>query len=371
MLAHGDVEAAPEGAAGEPGADWRSVFGSIAHRARAAALQAVPRSEELTVPLAAGAEPNFEPGEEEPRWTMWAKQAAGRVRQQAAEAAGQAQRGISMGVEKVKAVDWGEQVKGVQDGVTRSLERVSDGASSATASIQETVTQGVERANTADWVEHAQGLRRGFSHSLEIAAASASSSAVALQERGQAAQEMAREYSGKGMQALGDNLTVATSSARGALSVASERVSGAATLAMSPKKLAQFAGVFFAGSLLIALSLNFLPILLIAPQKFALLFTVGSLTLLGSFAMLNGLRSFAASLSRRDKLPFSSAYVLGLVGTLWATLVRRSYVFTTVFAIMQAVALLYFVASYLPGGRSALNVFGRIGARSARTLLHT
>eukprot|EP00434_Breviolum_minutum_P008710 symbB.v1.2.007678.t1/scaffold475.1/size199048/19 len=73
--------------------------------------------------------------------------------------------------------------------------------------------------------------------------------------------------------------------------------------------------------------------------------------------------------SQRKKLPFTLAYTLGLLGTLWATFIRRSYIFTAIFAVIQLVSLLYYICSHFPGGTSTLNLLGRMGGRSARSLI--
>jgi len=136
-------------------------------------------------------------------------------------------------------------------------------------------------------------------------------------------------------------------------------------------KLAQFAGLFMLGFILISLSLSFLPLLPINPAKFALLFALGSLTMLGSVAFLRGPQAFFAIALQREKLPFSVCYGVGLLGTFWATLIARSYLFTGIFAFLQAVGLLYFLASFVPGGKSILNFFGRLSGRAARAVFRS
>merc|ERR1712107_246234 len=146
-------------------------------------------------------------------------------------------------------------------------------------------------------------------------------------------------------------------------------LTGLGTLAMSPAKLIQAGGIFMLGLFLISLSFSFLPLLPINPAKFALLFALGSVTMLGSVAWLKGPQAFSAIALQREKLPWSASYGVGLVGTFYATLVARSYLFTGVFAFLQAVGLLYFIASFVPGGKSVLNFFGRLGGRGARMMV--
>ncbi|CAE8640838.1 unnamed protein product, partial [Polarella glacialis] len=143
---------------------------------------------------------------------------------------------------------------------------------------------------------------------MENVASTASSASSSFQERlgDTHVLQMARENSAS---ALG--------SARGALSIAGERVSGVAAITMDPRRLWRFLVTFAAGSLLILISLNFLPMLVIAPATFSLLFTCGSITMLSSFVLLNGPQAFLQQVSQRRKLPFSVAYLVGLLGTLW------------------------------------------------------
>merc|ERR1712003_32803 len=92
------------------------------------------------------------------------------------------------------------------------------------------------------------------------------------------------------------------------------------------------------------------------------------MTLLSSFAILKGPKSFASGLLQREKRIFSAAYIVGLVGTLVATIGMRSFILTAVFGIVQAIALLYFLASYVPGGKACLNFCGKLGSKVAARL---
>lgn len=334
-------------ASGEQEADWRSSIGSFASRARAAIFNQSD-SESLNVPLAPSAvesESTARDVELGDRLTSWAKNA---------------QQGLAQSFEHARTVDWSQQVAGVRNSVSNGLERASSTASTASSNLQNHVTHGIERAKTVDWSEHASSLKRGASRGLETVASTASSSASSMQERISESNiaQQARE-----------GVSSATGTARGALSVASERVSGAASLAMDPCRLWKFIAMFTSGTVLVLFSLNFLPALLIAPATFSLLFTSGSIVMLGSFVYLSGPGAFLQQISQRKKLPYSAAYIIGLVGTLWATFVRHSFIFTAIFALIQVVSLLYFIASHFPGGTSGLSVMGRFAGRSARSLV--
>merc|ERR1719357_2282795 len=88
--------------------------------------------------------------------------------------------------------------------------------------------------------------------------------------------------------------------------------------------------------------------------------------MLGSVAFLKGPQAFLGVILQTEKLPFTISYVSGLLGTFWATLIARSYLFTGFFAFLQCVGLLYFLASFVPGGKSILNFFGRLSGRGMR-----
>jgi len=279
---------------------------------------------------------DVEKGEAKP-WNMLSK-AASAVQKQVASAAEEANKGLKQGVKKAKSVEWGEPASMVSKG----MQSVADSATSAGATLQE----------------------KGKAASQK-----------ALQAKDQTAEKLkeAKSSAGQAASKAKDKASAAAGAAKSKLSEAGQSVGGAVggvgALAMNPVKLAQFLGIFFVGCMLITLSFSFLPVLVISPQKFALLFAFGSLVIMGSLAFLKGPKALASQLMQREKLPFSSAYIIGLVGTLVATIVLRSFILTAVFGIVQAVALLYFLASYVPGGKAVLSFCGRCTGRLTQKLL--
>mmetsp|Transcript_111 Transcript_111/g.315 ORF Transcript_111/g.315 Transcript_111/m.315 type:complete len:380 (-) Transcript_111:123-1262(-) len=313
---------------------------SVVEKARKAAYEVIPQASTPDAPSASEPEA-LEQGEAQPDIASWAKKAAMKMKKQVAEATKETRQGVASHLEKAKSVEWGEQAKNLQGGFSRSLGKVADGANQVTSG---------------------------------------------LSEKGKKAQQMAKDIQGKSQQRLSEAKAAGAAKAQQAKQKAaaaagsvkaaavagagkvSSGISGLSALALSPAKLAQFGGVFFVGVFLISMSVSFLPMLPVAPQKFALLFAFGSMTLLSSFAILKGPKAFGESLIQRKKLPFSVAYVVGLVGTLAATIVMKSYMLTAVFGVLQAISLLYFLASYVPGGQALLNFCGRLGGRAARAV---
>mmetsp|Transcript_93087 Transcript_93087/g.207977 ORF Transcript_93087/g.207977 Transcript_93087/m.207977 type:complete len:247 (-) Transcript_93087:52-792(-) len=120
------------------------------------------------------------------------------------------------------------------------------------------------------------------------------------------------------------------------------------------ERWAAFFALLCLGALLVMASLSMLPLLVLAPQKFAAVFTSGSLCLLAAPAALKGVGSLVSHLTSREKLPLSVGYVGSMAGTLWASLWYRSTLLTIAFSAMQIMELLWFFASYIPGGSTVL-----------------
>lgn len=232
----------------------------------------------------------------------------------------------------------------------------------AAENAKKNLAQAAEKANTAEWGEQAKAWQNGLSSSVSgtIGRVSdyADKAGAGLSEHAKLAHQKTSQLAGSGKDALKRAGTGIT-----------DGLGGMGALAMSPMKLMQSGAIFFVGMMLITLSLSFLPLLPIAPSKFSLLFSLGSMAILGSVAWLKGPPAFASAMLQRDKLPFSIAYLVGLLGTLWATIIYKSYIFTGIFVTIQVVGLLYFIASYVPGGKVVLNFFGRLSGRIARMVM--
>ncbi|KAG2199437.1 hypothetical protein INT47_011549 [Mucor saturninus] len=93
-----------------------------------------------------------------------------------------------------------------------------------------------------------------------------------------------------------------------------------------------------------ALSFFFLPIF---PGKFAATFTL-------SVALLRGPLSHMQHMLTKERIPFTVSYLGSMALTLYAALGLRTTLLTIIFAIIQIIALLWYVGSYIPGGISTL-----------------
>ena len=113
-------------------------------------------------------------------------------------------------------------------------------------------------------------------------------------------------------------------------------------------------GVFFALGFAVGL-----PMITIRPQKFALSFTCGSLTFMGSFAILRGPEAHLASMFLADRLPFTGVYLLSMFMTLYFTFTAhgaKGYVTVLAASGLQLLSLLWYLVTFLPGGAQGMRV---------------
>ncbi|PHJ20323.1 sft2-like domain-containing [Cystoisospora suis] len=127
---------------------------------------------------------------------------------------------------------------------------------------------------------------------------------------------------------------------------------------MSTQHLLVFGLIAGVGVIFLFLAFLTLPLLVFAPSKFALLFTLGSVCIMVSLAFLRGVTALVVHLSEPARLPFTISYGLSLFLTLYATLWAKSYVLTLVFSLVQLLALSSFLVSYIPGGKHMLKFIG-------------
>ncbi|RPA99301.1 SFT2-domain-containing protein [Choiromyces venosus 120613-1] len=107
------------------------------------------------------------------------------------------------------------------------------------------------------------------------------------------------------------------------------------------------------------------PLLATKPRKFAVLWTVGSILFLTSFAVLQGPLAYATHLLSTPRLPFTAAYFGSIALTLYFALGVQSFFLTLISSIIQLVALVWYLVSYFPMGSSGLRFASQLGARRA------
>ena len=94
------------------------------------------------------------------------------------------------------------------------------------------------------------------------------------------------------------------------------------------------------------------------PQKFALSFTLGSLTFMSSFCILTGPSAHMQSMLTYERMPFTIIYMASMIATLYFTFSfggASGYVMVLGASGCQMVALLWYLISFLPGGSAGLS----------------
>ncbi|QDZ24831.1 vesicle transport protein SFT2 [Chloropicon primus] len=125
----------------------------------------------------------------------------------------------------------------------------------------------------------------------------------------------------------------------------------------SQKQWAYFAGFLCSGIFFLSLAIFvMLPMLVIAPAKFATSFTLGCVCVMASFFALRGWKQQLVHMTAKERLPFTGAYLGSIFGTLYASLWLHSYLLSITFSGVQIFALLYYVSSYFPGGSAGMKM---------------
>eukprot|EP00921_Rhytidocystis_pertsovi_P015889 GHVQ01025156.1.p1 GENE.GHVQ01025156.1~~GHVQ01025156.1.p1 ORF type:complete len:296 (+),score=56.42 GHVQ01025156.1:109-996(+) len=126
-------------------------------------------------------------------------------------------------------------------------------------------------------------------------------------------QGLIMSYAQKGLSLAKQGMGNVTTGARTVVTTASNKLQdggnggGGSTWAMmNPQRMMMFGIAAAVGCLFMALSFLMFPLILVAPAKFALMFTLGSLSFLVSFVLLKGLRPFLAHIISWER------YLLGV-----------------------------------------------------------
>lgn len=114
-------------------------------------------------------------------------------------------------------------------------------------------------------------------------------------------------------------------------------------------------GILFSVSLFV-----FLPMVILMPSKFATTFTFASLLFMAAMAIIRGPKTMLKGLLDKERLPFTVAYLLSLLATLYATFVSQSYFIIVLAVALQVAALLWYGASLIPGGTSGMGMLTRL-----------
>ncbi|KAK3941877.1 Got1/Sft2-like family-domain-containing protein [Diplogelasinospora grovesii] len=101
------------------------------------------------------------------------------------------------------------------------------------------------------------------------------------------------------------------------------------------------------------------------PRKLVILWTLGSILFLASFAAIMGPWAYLQHLASTPRLPFTAAYFGSLGLTMYFSIGLQSTFLTLFSAIIQMACLAWYLVSYFPMGSSGLRLATTFGARRA------
>ncbi len=104
------------------------------------------------------------------------------------------------------------------------------------------------------------------------------------------------------------------------------------------------------GGFFIFLSLLFLPIVLLNPQKFVSLFSLGTLMIILSFNFIYGTKEYFNLLFANRRVLFTLLYFCSIVFGIYFTFVDSWFIISHICTAFQFITLIVFVLSFVPGG---------------------
>ncbi|KAL8770054.1 MAG: hypothetical protein Q9209_004092 [Squamulea sp. 1 TL-2023] len=103
------------------------------------------------------------------------------------------------------------------------------------------------------------------------------------------------------------------------------------------------------------------PVVSLKPRKFAILWSMGSMLFLASWAVLMGPLVYAQHLISGPRLPFTAAYFGSIMMTLVFAIKLQSTILTLFSSLVQLAALVWYLVSYFPMGGTGLRFAARFG----------
>ena len=109
------------------------------------------------------------------------------------------------------------------------------------------------------------------------------------------------------------------------------------------------------GGFILFLSMMFLPIAIIRPQKFVSLFSLGSLLTILSFIFIYGTKEYFKMLFNSSRAYLSVLYFASIGIGIYFSFTDSWMIISHVCAVLQLITLITFVLSFLPGGNAGIS----------------
>ena len=126
------------------------------------------------------------------------------------------------------------------------------------------------------------------------------------------------------------------------------------TLFEVEKSYTYFFIVLIIGILVLFLSLIFLPMIVISPQKFISLFSLGSLIVISSFIFIYGTEAFCSKIFDTSRRFWAVIYLFSIILGMYFSFMKSFILISYICSVFQLITLICFVLSFLPGGQSGI-----------------
>lgn len=109
------------------------------------------------------------------------------------------------------------------------------------------------------------------------------------------------------------------------------------------------------GAFILFLSMMFLPIAVIRPQKFVSLFSLGSLLTITSFIFIYGTKEYFKMLFKSGRALMTTLYLSSIIIGVYFSFTDTWMIVSHLCAVIQLVTLITFVLTFIPGGNAGIS----------------
>ena len=121
------------------------------------------------------------------------------------------------------------------------------------------------------------------------------------------------------------------------------------------KSYTNFFILLFIGIGLISFSFLFLPMIIIAPQKFVSLFSLGCIVTILSFIFYYGTYDFLSMLFNKERRFITLGYLFSIAIGIYFSFNPTYYFISLGCTGIQMIVVIIFILSFIPGGKSGIN----------------
>lgn len=111
----------------------------------------------------------------------------------------------------------------------------------------------------------------------------------------------------------------------------------------------------FVGICLIFLSLMFLPMVIFSPQKFVLMFSMGSFITIYSFIFYYGTNEFMNMILCNERRIYTISFILSLFVGFYFMFNPTYYIISLLCSGLQMIVMVIYVLSFIPGGKNGIS----------------